>query len=151
MSGWSIWDQYPKLVPILIQLHGQGLSFGQIAKQLGLGITRNAVIGKAGRLGLRCGKPSESRTYERASPKPMLIPPAPPIPQAPATMDGKPITLETVGNGQCRFPLWDDNEHNVFQVCGHSVKPSRAYCSYHAGICYQPLPKRWRKAQAEAA
>ena len=42
----------PEREELLRELHGSGLTFGEIAQRLG-GVSRNAVIGKANRLGLR--------------------------------------------------------------------------------------------------
>ena len=50
MAESTTWT--PEREELLRKLHGTGLTFGQIAQEIG-GVTRNAVIGKANRLGLR--------------------------------------------------------------------------------------------------
>ena len=80
----------------LRELWDKGLSASQIAKELGEGVTRNAVIGKAHRLGLK-SRPSPVKANEKkkaapAKPKPAPKPaakkaapkPAAPKPAAPA-------------------------------------------------------------------
>ncbi len=61
-NGWT-----PEREATLRKLHASGLTFGAIAKQLG-GVSRNAVIGKANRLGLRfkhsSAVPGENRGSE---------------------------------------------------------------------------------------
>lgn len=57
----------PERVEELKRLIGEGLSSGRIAKAMGGPITRNAVIGKAGRLGLKFGPPERGG---EAPPKP---------------------------------------------------------------------------------
>ena len=50
MAESTTWT--PEREELLRELHGTGLTFGEIAQRLG-GVSRNAVIGKANRLGLR--------------------------------------------------------------------------------------------------
>ena len=76
MSGWT-----EARIDQLRTLHAEGLSFAQIARVLG-GVTRNAVIGKAGRIGLtgreqgKCGQhatipkaPKVTKAYIAPSPR----------------------------------------------------------------------------------
>jgi GcrA cell cycle regulator len=51
MKQPSLWDDESR-VSYLKQLWTEGLSASQIARVMGSGLTRNAVIGKAHRLGL---------------------------------------------------------------------------------------------------
>jgi hypothetical protein len=71
MSEWS-----EAMVDQLRALHADGLSAGTIAAEIGGGISRNAVIGKANRLGLvrnpRLPKPKI--TKQKTSPRPRLYP-----------------------------------------------------------------------------
>lgn len=60
------------------------------------------------------------------------------------------ITLLTVQEGQCRFPLWDENEHHNFRVCGKETNGG-SYCEHHAKICFAPAPPRRKPIDAEAA
>jgi GcrA cell cycle regulator len=72
-------------IDTLRQLWEQGLTAGQIAEKLGEGLTRNAVIGKAHRLGLK-GRPSPVKAGAEA---PAAAPAAAPAP-APAAAAAPP-------------------------------------------------------------
>ena len=63
----------------LRELWSQGLSASQIAAQLG-GVSRNAVIGKAHRLGLQ-GRPSPIRTTGGQAPRRRSASPRPTLPR----------------------------------------------------------------------
>ena len=90
MSAWTD-DKVEKLK----ELWGTGLTAAQIAETLG-GVSRNAVIGKANRLGL--SKPGRPRTQKTAAPaapaevKPAKTAPAP----APRTVAEKPAPRKPV-------------------------------------------------------
>ena len=85
----------------LKSLWGQGLTASQIADDLG-GVSRNAVIGKAHRLGLesrpspvKAGESSSSATPAAATPRPEPAPVAPrpvaaPVPPRPIAVEAKP-------------------------------------------------------------
>ena len=53
----SIWDDHPELVDRLRELAKDGVSYEIIAKRLGHGLTKNAVLSKGHRLGLVKPKP----------------------------------------------------------------------------------------------
>jgi hypothetical protein len=67
MSEWS-----EAMVDQLRALHAEGLSAGTIAAEIGGGISRNAVIGKANRLGLvrNARLPKPKITKQKVSPRP---------------------------------------------------------------------------------
>ncbi len=142
----------------LRELWGKGLSASQIAAQLGDGITRNAVIGKAHRLGLE-GRPSPIRgggsgiRVRRRIRKPVLpshpqtvteserpnrtrladqTPSEPPleIPTASGRKDGP------AGKGpRCLWPIGDPGDAN-FRFCNRPAKPGRPYCAEHCAVAY---------------
>ena len=93
----------------LKDLWAQGLSASEIADILG-DITRNAVIGKAHRLGLS-GRPS-------------------PIKKKPT----RGATILALTERMCKWPVGDP-KHQDFHFCG---KPSLPYCAEHAAVAYQP-------------
>jgi GcrA cell cycle regulator len=141
-----------------------GLSASQIAEQLG-GITRNAVIGKAHRLGLT-GRPSpiKNRPMGIVRPKPPRRPraeqpaaatPAPPriavaAPppkrienfQRPAeTEDGPGATILTLTDRTCKWPIGDPRDSD-FHFCGRASAENLPYCAEHARRAYQPPARR---------
>jgi GcrA cell cycle regulator len=139
----------------LRRLWGQGQTASRIAELLG-GITRNAVIGKAHRLGL-CGRPSPIRREEgaprreapaRISPPPIAVgrsaldngpalppvaepPPPPPLPTASA---GQPKTAH--GGRSCSWPVGDPKLPG-FHFCGDEAVAGRPYCASHCALAYQ--------------
>lgn len=133
------------------RLYGEGLSFAEIARQMGGGLTRNAVCGKLNRLIVRDGtmrqpKPvakTQVRTYVR--PPPIPLPSEPESEIVPVTIDGAPITLLTLGKVHCKWPAGAPKQPD-FHYCGHIRAPGSPYCSRHRAIAYQPL-----KPQKETA
>jgi GcrA cell cycle regulator len=149
----------------LRRLWGQGQTASRIAELLG-GVTRNAVIGKAHRLGLR-GRPSPIRREEghqaapraprtapaaaiaeeltRESVAPVIETPAPlpPLPvEAPpaAVTAGKALRS---GTKACSWPVGDPKQPG-FHFCGEEAVPGRPYCAAHCTQAYQ------RKSDAAA-
>lgn len=163
-------------VKLLKKLWSDGLSCRQIASELG-GITRNAVIGKAHRLGLggRENPGSEARkaaavaaAEQRAAAKRIarkgdgrLRPrtnPAPATAVAPleATPARRPeyliplaqrCTLMDLSAARCRWPVGDPGTPDFF-FCGGKPVGELPYCAHHARIAYQPaVDRRKEKAQ----
>jgi GcrA cell cycle regulator len=100
----------------LRELWGQGMSASEIADLLG-NVTRNAVIGKAHRLGLS-GRPS-------------------PIKKKPV----KGASILTLTERMCKWPIGDPKSPD-FYFCGKAAAPGLPYCPEHAVIAYQPARKR---------
>ena len=95
-------------VDLLKELWGEGQSARQIAKALGE-VTRNAVIGKAHRLGLS-----------------IRITPAKPI----ISM------LNPVTDRACQWPIGNPGEAE-FHFCGQASIPNRPYCNDHCLLAYR--------------
>lgn len=135
----------------------QGLTCGQIRSEFNGKYTRNAISGKADRLGLasrgspigsvRATKPPRVETESkrrgrkvvnpvgnlsvpRAEPKPL---PAPVVIAAASLA----IAFPALQRGQCQFAT---SPHNAsFQdhkFCGHPVAPSRPFCPAHCNLSY---------------
>jgi len=105
-------------VATLKHLWEQGRSASQIASEMG-DVSRNAVIGKAHRLGLK-SRPSPIRR-EQARPR------AVPQPQP---------RKKQVGDRQCHWPIGHPREPG-FHFCGASAAPDRPYCEEHCAIAYR--------------
>ena len=143
----------------LRSLWHDGLSASQIAAHLG-GITRNAVIGKAHRLGLT-GRPSpiKNRPAGVARPRPVRRPraehpvaprvvAAPPQPrrieppvQPIEIEDGPGATILTLTDRICKWPIGDPR-HPDFHFCGRASAEGLPYCADHARRAYQPPARR---------
>nr|WP_310522224.1 GcrA family cell cycle regulator [Polymorphobacter sp.] len=144
-----------------------GMTASQIAEQLGEGVTRNAVIGKAHRLGLEA-RPSPVKAGEDTAatpapaPSPISATPSSSPPPAAATpiastAAARPLAKKPVRSGKaakttlldlnekiCKWPIGHPGDAD-FHFCG---KPSQAgfpYCTEHCLLAYQAqLPRRDR-------
>lgn len=157
-AGWT-----EDRVGTLKKLWLEGQSASQIAKQLGGGVTRNAVIGKVHRLGLS-GRATPSQpartTFRPARPRPEAVTrapsaprrieaaqprPAAPAPSAPPPMPDLPgtATVMTLGAHMCKWPIGDPSSRE-FSFCGRRASEG-VYCVEHARVAYQPQVKRGGK------
>ena len=130
----------------------EGLSASQIARVLGEGITRNAVIGKVHRLGLagratpsrvdRPRLPSAPRLYRAREPEP------PVVEEEPIKLeDGSFVGVLTINDRMCRWPIGDPSG-DEFHFCGRNPKQGSPYCEAHARKAYQPAQVRERRRMA---
>ncbi|GGE03985.1 hypothetical protein GCM10011529_07990 [Polymorphobacter glacialis] len=143
-----------------------GMTASQIAEQLGEGVTRNAVIGKAHRLGLEA-RPSPVKGSEDpgvvAPPAAVAAPPVAPPPNSPpaavaATLAPRPIvakkpvrtgkaartTLLDLNEKICKWPLGHPGDAD-FHFCGKASQAGFPYCTEHCLLAYQAqLPRRDR-------
>ena len=147
-------------VGALKKLWLEGQSASQIAKALGGGVTRNAVIGKVHRLGLS-GRAAPSQparaTFRPSRPRPAAQPTQTPsaprrieavqpraaaVPSVASTMPDLPgtATVMTLGAHMCKWPIGDPSS-NEFSFCGRRASES-VYCVEHARVAYQPQVKR---------
>ena len=154
-------------VDLLTKLWGEGLSASQIAAELGEGVSRNAVLGKAHRLGLAQG---ESNMASSPHPRNPTRPPAsavePPLqndPHPAPMMSNQPpvkaaelprreevvvprsegVTIMELRESVCRWPLGDPTTP-AFRFCGARAVEGLPYCPHHAQIAYQPAAERKR-------
>jgi GcrA cell cycle regulator len=102
-------------VETLRRLWLQGQTASQIAAQLGE-TTRNAVIGKAHRMGL---------STKAAAPARVELPPAP-VAVAPAMVPS---------NRGCLWPVGDPKQPD-FHFCGRPSETGRPYCAEHCAVAY---------------
>jgi len=160
----TMWTE--ETVAILRKHHAEGLSASQIARQIGNGCTRNAVIGKLHRLGMvrtpdaksitislanssraraaKPGEPSRPRigiagrgaTYEQAPDVPM-----PKLRDAAAT--GEPARIMDAHFGGCRWPINDPGKGFMDETrfCCGKRKDGSNYCAAHHAIGWVKPPK----------
>jgi GcrA cell cycle regulator len=138
----KVWDD--ALVERLKNLQAAGNSASMIARELGEGITRNAVIGKINRLGLSLNGQAWAYTYSRpAKPKKPKPVPAYLIDFPLGTPEPKPCgALETMlGRGLCQY-IHGDPLIPGWRMCGHAtVAPHSPWCAHHYAKCYSPREK----------
>lgn len=107
----------------LKSLWGEGRTASQIAVILG-DVTRNAVIGKAHRLGLK-GRPSPIRKEKTA---------ATPKPARRAVVQVPRATR--VNDRQCHWPIGHPREPG-FHFCGDPAVEDKPYCGKHCNLAYR--------------
>jgi GcrA cell cycle regulator len=154
-------------VELLEKLWGEGLSCTQIARKMG-GVTRNAIIGKVHRLGLPRRRLKKVRGAGVARPtstqapthgfstlrvsaqgKVFRVPPARPLPPAPAIFDvtaAKPWTERAFG--ECAFPVSGEGADTL--SCCRKVLEDARYCEEHFGLIYRPQTPAQRKEAKRA-
>lgn len=127
----------------MAELRTAGWSASAIAADLGGGVTRNAVIGKLGRMkvawkgeALKYRPPLKKRPVAAKRP-PRKVSPAPqrplPPPPAPTPLGGGPITIADLTNYRCHWPLGDPKEAS-FRYCGAAKAPDGPYCASHKAL-----------------
>jgi len=114
-------------VELLKELWASGKTAAQIATELGDNLTRNAVIGKAHRLGLS----------GRVTPAPKKIDKPLPVEvnDVQPAKDGG-VSLLELTEKTCRYPYGDPKQAG-FHFCGCETLPGLPYCAEHAAIAYQ--------------
>ncbi|MEI7606108.1 MAG: GcrA family cell cycle regulator [Rhodospirillaceae bacterium] len=104
-------------IEMLKSLWGQGKPASEIALMLGCDISRNAIIGKAHRLGLS-GRPSPIKKKNPA----------------------KAATLHVLTERMCKWPFGDPKKPD-FHFCGKAVDITMTYCPEHRALAYTPPRK----------
>jgi hypothetical protein len=128
----------------LRRLHAEGKSYSEIGAAIG--VSRNAAIGKAKRLGL-AGRNShqprarESHVRRRSATRIAYIkaqtgkPRLPFIVKPPEEVSKKPVKFSDLAPTHCRWVLSGDGINTLF--CGDEIH-SRSYCIHHFVRCYIP-------------
>ncbi len=128
-------------VTLLKQLWGEGKTAAEIAKVLGDGVTRNAVIGKAHRLKLsgraspiqQNKKTKATQTREKSVLQDNSKGASFAAEKAPRSGGVKMADLK---DRMCRWPIGDPRDKN-FVFCGEEAMPGLPYCEEHAKLAYQ--------------
>lgn len=145
----SIWTK-PR-VEMLKAMWADGLSGALIAHEFGLQgvvISRNAVVGKAVRLGLAREQRSPlqsirrhpggvNRIFERKTK---------PLPELTPALSANPVTLMGLESRHCRWPLGEPSHDMLY--CGDTAELDQPYCSTHCRLAYQAIERQrpfvWR-------
>jgi GcrA cell cycle regulator len=138
-------------------LWAEGVGTKEIGVELGVG--KNAVIGKARRLGL-APRPSplglgRGQPLPPPRPRPVALPSLyrqlepqqrsslagrPPAPPATPPTPPEPPPAPQSSGGTCMYPISDGRP---WRFCGAPCVPNRVYCAEHVALCYHP-PGRHR-------
>lgn len=153
-------------VAILKKMWGDGKTAAEIAKELGEGVTRNAVIGKAHRLKLsgraspiQATKKTVKVAKEQGNSKPRArakvadtadkLKPKPAPKRTTSSVSspskqeveaiknkGKRLPLSELTERMCRWPIGDPEDED-FGFCGCKTEVGLPYCQEHGQIAYQ--------------
>lgn len=152
---------------LLKKLWVESLSAREIAARLG-DISRNAVIGKAHRLGLgrkirvapmQSTQPNHTVSRDVSTDQSQKSAPEQQPPEAPVVTTDKNSTpketepipapkvpprppkrvkLQELNERSCKWPIGDPLD-DTFCFCGNDRDKARSYCLYHAKLAYQPV------------
>jgi GcrA cell cycle regulator len=114
---------------------------GELCKLMG--ITRNAIIGKANRLGLPRKKPSGNGKAKPQRIGPRIRPPVFYVATQPAPvieLDFLGLTVDEVQSHECHYP--HGGEGTAITFCGQLVEHGSSYCPYHRKLCVHPATTR---------
>lgn len=157
-------------IEMLKKLWENGLSAGQIAKELG-NVTRNAVIGKVHRLGLSGrAKLSSTAVPRQRKARPARLHPFVRQPKAKSLgnaalaqafeveQEPDPIAYDNVvpmvqrcsllelSGDTCHWPVGDPQSEEFF-FCGGKSLNGLPYCVHHSRVAYQPAADRRRNTR----
>lgn len=163
-------------IALLKKMWKEGKSAAEIAKTLAKGVTRNAVIGKAHRMGLS-GRPSpikkpvppkkEAAVKKAALPVSKDVKKGAPAPAAknPALAReaeelkklekntaplGGGVALVDLTERMCKWPYGDPKEAD-FSFCGRGIRQGTPYCPEHAAMAYQTSSRNRNSPAATVA
>lgn len=148
-------------VALLKSMWEDGHSASEVARALGSGVSRSAVIGKVARLHLIQGEPrwtTAPKTRRRMAPlpkpekatkpKPRVHAAKPPAPEPVVVVTEKPIesalplpllvTFDDLENGMCRFPYGN----SPYRYCGQPAEPGTSWCPHHRSVCFEKKTQR---------
>jgi GcrA cell cycle regulator len=140
-------------VELLRSYLNAGFTCLQIAHEIG--VTRNAVIGKLSRLGLK-GAPRTARSREPRGEHPRrpravsqrrilraIYAETPFVAEAtePAIESANPCTLVELTCCACRWPIGEADPKD-FSFCGNPVVVGLSYCAGHARMAYRTSTRR---------
>lgn len=153
-------DWPPEHSGALRELFALHLSFARIAaainRKFSTAYTRNAVLGRAKRMGLvggdrsesspcvqpRLNRPGEIHLVEQTSPRfPWPVPPfkgTKPVELRCAEIDPLHLSIADLERGNCRYPYGGDEEGEIITFCGHPRRPGSSYCTPHFHLSRGP-------------
>jgi GcrA cell cycle regulator len=153
-------DWAPEHSGALRDLLAQRLSFSEAAavinKRFNTAYSRNAVIGRARRLGLAGadrpgGSPYLQHRINRLGEVCPVVPPSarlhwptPPTEEAKPVqlrcieIDPRHLTLIELERDDCRYPYGGDEEGEAITFCGHPRRPGSSYCTPHFHLSRGP-------------
>jgi len=153
----------------LEKLWAEGHSTAEIGRRLG--VSKNAVVGKAHRMGLPgrqspidaarrkprkaaapCPRPAKPAAAVRpAAPKPAAKPEVPAQAAAkPAAAAPRPKARKAHSGPSCQWPFGDPRQPD-FHFCGAPAAAGKPYCDAHCAVAYNRVSAAQADAKANAA
>jgi GcrA cell cycle regulator len=125
----------------LTKMWNDGVTAADISKRLGPGCTKNAVVGKVHRLGLKL-RASPIRRRGKAE-EPTGVPEH--LRHTPLGREMRrkgfvpgTVTLNQLELSDCRYPTNEAAHGEAHLFCGLPALPGKPYCETHAARCYVP-------------
>jgi hypothetical protein len=117
----------------------QGYTARAIAKAIGQGCTKNAVIGKKTRLGFTRGTSSE----QPIPPEIVFTPKPKPKPkkisyQKVYRKSSSPKSLKYLKNRECRYPVNQAKVGEEHRFCAKPTDVAKSYCPEHYDVVWRP-------------
>ena len=145
-------DWGPDAIETLRALWAEGLSTAEIGRRMG--VSKNAVVGKAHRLNLPA-RPSPIRrdatpAARQPTPRPIVARPIAPRPVRPATPPPAPMLaprpaaprhVSRAGARSCSWPIGEPGTRG-FHFCGCEALTGKPYCAEHAAVAYVKVRDR---------
>ena len=143
----SAFEWTPDHIKTLMGLWEEGLPTSEIGRRLG--VTKNAVVGKVHRLGLKkrqspirqAAAGSAQPAKPKAAPKPAANSSTPPMPAAKAVKPtGDVVRLEELTSSMCSWPEGEPGTPD-FYFCGEPSVTDKPYCEAHCARAYVKVSK----------
>jgi hypothetical protein len=138
---------------VIISERQNGTSTRDIGRLLGRG--KNSIAGRINRLKMaglitetyaspirRPGAPAPQPRAAVPRPAQAARQPMVALPIIPLTPALSPPPL----SGECRYPLWRDDERPDHRYCSRPARPGSAYCPACRAVCYAREPRHWAAA-----
>jgi len=143
----SAFEWTPDHIKILIAHWAEGLPTSEIGRRLG--VTKNSVVGKVHRLGLKkrqspirqsasgTSSPKKAKAKSKIATKTQA-----PTAQAPKVMrpTGEVVRLEQLTGSMCCWPEGEPGTPDFF-FCGEAAVPDKPYCASHCERAYVKVSK----------
>ena len=122
----------------LKQLWNEGKSTGEIGKNLG--VSKNAVVGKAHRLGLE-SRPSPIKRNDTATETDIKKDKPKKTPEYKKEKKKDGVSLLELTSSTCRWPIGDPKDAD-FHFCGKEVITGKNYCEKHMAEAFVGINKK---------
>ncbi len=131
----------PDRIKTLIAFWDEGHPTSEIGRRLG--VTKNSVVGKVHRLGLK--KRQSPIRHSTAQPRPKVAKVQAPKKRQPAPAES--VSMEELRPSMCCWPEGEPGTPEL-HFCGRQVMEDKPYCEEHCARAYVKVSRDRKKAQA---